>query len=247
MDRLAAFWPTNIAALEDQNRTSGLGKSQVNTAHFGFIKLLTYYHFLRSGDFVALFPEIEQDVDAQLPPEPSTSFTASIVEMSNTYLFISFIQARPVDISSTPFRVEITNDDVIYRRMISALSLLACDAAAQREDTRRNWEQLDPESLTVKENIVQGTELRDILIPSFGRPRRGSELLGNQLLRSWVERYRRPIPFRLDGDPDLGLNDSQLRAVASSLGERATVIQGVRSLLSASGNLQLFVDLYNTF
>jgi hypothetical protein len=154
--------------------------------------------------------------------------------MSSTDLDIYFPKlALPQSLSSTLFRIEIAYDAIVYERMKTALSRLACDTAAQREQTRQAWEEVSLTSERVSERTLRGTELRDVLIPEFGRSSRGSELLGNQLVRSWVERYRKHEPFHLDGDPDLGLNNSQLRAVAASLGERVSVIQGVCFFLSS--------------
>ncbi|GAA5870085.1 hypothetical protein JCM3774_004353, partial [Rhodotorula dairenensis] len=48
----------------------------------------------------------------------------------------------------------------------------------------------------------------------------------NQLINSWIERYRRDDPLVLPGDPDLGLNASQTKAIAMALGDRLSLIQG---------------------
>ena len=48
----------------------------------------------------------------------------------------------------------------------------------------------------------------------------------DQRIRSWYERYARDDPIRMDGDPDLGLNPSQLQAVAMMLKERVSLVQG---------------------
>ncbi|GAA5828083.1 hypothetical protein JCM11251_005722 [Rhodosporidiobolus azoricus] len=52
-------------------------------------------------------------------------------------------------------------------------------------------------------------------------------LRSNQLINSWIARYSRPgPPLAMPGDPDLGLNESQIRAIAMALGERVSLIQG---------------------
>lgn len=51
--------------------------------------------------------------------------------------------------------------------------------------------------------------------------------MDNQLIRSWVRRYERENPLKMVGDPELGLNESQTRAVAMALGESLSLIQGV--------------------
>lgn len=58
-------------------------------------------------------------------------------------------------------------------------------------------------------------------------------LRDNQLINSWIMRYSRDDPIELPGDPQLGLNPSQTKAIAMALGQRLSLIQGVRFLPSA--------------
>ncbi|WVW84149.1 hypothetical protein I302_106178 [Kwoniella bestiolae CBS 10118] len=52
-------------------------------------------------------------------------------------------------------------------------------------------------------------------------------LAKNQLIQSWTERYRRPgQPVEMEGDPKVGLNESQLKAIAMMLSERLSLVQG---------------------
>jgi len=48
-------------------------------------------------------------------------------------------------------------------------------------------------------------------------------------IQSWARRHSRVNPVRLEGDPELhGLNATQIRAIAMMVGERITLIHGVR-------------------
>lgn len=47
-------------------------------------------------------------------------------------------------------------------------------------------------------------------------------------IMSWAQRYMRPNPVRVEGDPVLPLNSSQVRAVATMIAEDMSLIQGVR-------------------
>lgn len=47
-------------------------------------------------------------------------------------------------------------------------------------------------------------------------------------IMSWAKRYMRPNPVRVEGDPCLPLNASQVGAVATMIGEGMSLIQGVR-------------------
>lgn len=107
----------------------------------------------------------------------------------------------------------------------------------------------------IREWTLQGTELRQDLVPpsssssssegtlagaTAGPPAAATTEMGmaagtesdlfreNQLINSWIERYRRDDPLVLPGDPDLGLNASQTKAIAMALGDRLSLIQGVR-------------------
>ena len=104
----------------------------------------------------------------------------------------------------------------------------------------------------IREWTLQGTELREEIVPSSAsssskaqsesqeneeappppllpRPIESDLFRDNQLIHSWIERYRRDDPLVLPGDPDLGLNASQTKAIAMALGDRLSLIQGVRS------------------
>lgn len=71
---------------------------------------------------------------------------------------------------------------------------------------------------------LAGTDIRDVLT---GHARHQPGLFWHDArIRSWYERYSRAHPIQLDGDPDLGLNASQMRAVAMMLKERVSLVQG---------------------
>lgn len=72
---------------------------------------------------------------------------------------------------------------------------------------------------------LAGTALRDVLTGQD--PVAGPGLFAeDQRIHSWCERYARARPLRVEGDPELGLNQSQLRAVAMMLRERVSLVQG---------------------
>lgn len=51
----------------------------------------------------------------------------------------------------------------------------------------------------------------------------------DQVMRSWLKRYHRPageVPVKLDGDPELHMDPSQVRAIAMMLSERLSLVQG---------------------
>lgn len=59
-------------------------------------------------------------------------------------------------------------------------------------------------------------------------------------IQSWARRHSRVNPVRVDGDPELhGLNPTQIRAIAMMVGERITLIHGVRG---SSFNFTLLIE-----
>lgn len=53
-------------------------------------------------------------------------------------------------------------------------------------------------------------------------------------IQSWARRYSQVNPIAIDGDPVLeGLNATQIRAIAMMIGERISLVQGVRFILSS--------------
>jgi hypothetical protein len=58
----------------------------------------------------------------------------------------------------------------------------------------------------------------------------GGAFKDDMRIQSWARRYMRPNPVSVEGDPVLdGLNRTQMRAVATMIGERLSLIQGVSS------------------
>ncbi|WFD19887.1 hypothetical protein MCAP1_002128 [Malassezia caprae] len=80
-------------------------------------------------------------------------------------------------------------------------------------------------STSQRRYALAGTALRDVLT---GQGAAGGPGLfaQDQRIHSWCERYARARPLRMEGDPELGLNQSQLRAVAMMLRERVSLVQG---------------------
>jgi hypothetical protein len=71
-------------------------------------------------------------------------------------------------------------------------------------------------------------------IPSTSRIDEPQGLLGrDQVIQSWTKRYRASNgkePVAVEGDPDVPLNPSQMRAIAMMLSERLSLVQGVRKV-----------------
>jgi hypothetical protein len=49
----------------------------------------------------------------------------------------------------------------------------------------------------------------------------------DQRIMSWAKRYSKDCPIVMDGDPPINLNNSQKKAIATMIGQRISLIQGV--------------------
>lgn len=108
-----------------------------------------------------------------------------------------------------------------------------------------------------REYILQGTYLRDILLRTFGdedhvdehdalqeaddvshvtrsvldhSPTEAADgaFKDDMRIQSWAKRYSKENPVVIEGDPVIeGLNDTQRRAMAMMIGQRASLVQGV--------------------
>ena len=56
----------------------------------------------------------------------------------------------------------------------------------------------------------------------------------DQRIMSWAKRYSKDYPIVMDGDPPIDLNHSQRKAIATMIGERISLIQGVGGKTSLS-------------
>lgn len=124
-------------------------------------------------------------------------------------------------------------DGSSFDRMLKALRLL-------REDPQVTEKVLHRDALKGASMTVAGTSLRGAILDSpFARSEKVASLAGtlafdttsavftsDQLIHSWAKRYTRPLPIVLPGDPDLGLNAMQTRAVAMVLTSRLSLVQG---------------------
>ncbi|THH07595.1 hypothetical protein EW145_g3266 [Phellinidium pouzarii] len=60
-----------------------------------------------------------------------------------------------------------------------------------------------------------------------GKPQLDGVFSEDCFIRSWAQRYQKPNPVVMEGDPELdGLNASQVRAMATMIGERISLVQG---------------------
>jgi len=173
----------------------------------------------------------------------------SIIRRKDSAFYICF--PSRFDLSGS-WRMDLGIPNIMYDRMRSAVSLLAYDPNV--------FEQASTGS---EEFILQGTGLRDVLLRSFqqssGQESDATSLslegpavvtspavdmpweeMGafreDQRIVSWAERYMKSNPIKMDSDPPINLNESQMQAMAAMIGRRISLIQGV----SAASSLVYF-------
>ena len=158
-------------------------------------------------------------------PSRTVRIPAEVLDVTSTQMRVRFSEAyERIDLSAfDSWRIDRGESNVVNERTEAALDALLYSPA----DVVRA---MTPE----KQYALAGTELRDVLTGIASRPspmytydQNADGLFANdQRIRSWYERYARDDPIRMDGDPDLGLNASQLQAVAMMLKERVSLVQG---------------------
>ncbi|PWN26382.1 hypothetical protein BDZ90DRAFT_53710 [Jaminaea rosea] len=150
------------------------------------------------------------------PPRPAQLFATVLAVETHRLRLLFHPPNSLVDLEACPsWRIDLAPNDAIDVKIDEAIERLAVDAAAlEASDAEGKLE-------------LQGTQLSAALVGEADeRAPTGSMFEQDQLIRSWYTRYARPDPLVLDGDPDLRLNPSQLRAVATMLANRISLIQG---------------------
>lgn len=124
--------------------------------------------------------------------------------------------------------MDVASSDLTFIRMRAALDNMHYDPA-----------HLADQSNAEQEMMLLGTHLRPLLLQSFlsspsppgdSATPTGRSILSDddQRLHSWAQRYQRTNPIVMDGDPVVDdLNASQIGAIASMLGNRLSLVQGV--------------------
>lgn len=127
------------------------------------------------------------------------------------------------------WRLDMARSDAIDVKIDEAIDNLAVDAnALATHDIEDRWEMVGTE---LAEPMLPRPDDRSLYSTSvsggedFSAPLLGSIFDSDLRIRSWYERYLLLNPVRVEGDPDLGLNGSQMQAVATMLSRRLSLIQ----------------------
>ncbi|KDR78403.1 hypothetical protein GALMADRAFT_1319277 [Galerina marginata CBS 339.88] len=180
---------------------------------------------------------------SRLDPLKEPPLLGSVLSRTQSHIRVCFPSA--FDLDDGVWRLDIGRPNLMYERMRTAISYLETDL--------EEVEDMEPESSL--QYILQGTHLRDVILHSFSSEpssltlgesetnddgvasseiedktfnfSNGGAFKYDQRIHSWARRYSQPNPVVVEGDPPLdGLNQSQIRAMASMIGDRASLIQG---------------------
>ncbi|KAJ9092501.1 hypothetical protein QFC19_008714 [Naganishia cerealis] len=180
----------------------------------------------------------------------STAYnTGSVVSKTFGSVKVSFDEPLNEAELSNTWRLDIWTSDIVLRRAKEALSTLHYNPVAidrhgvpQPEvvSTTETGEvtELAKPSIPITQQILPGTALRRVLLDDFIPPdapfSKPAHLNGpgffadNELIQSWCRRQLvdRREPIEVEGDPDIALNTSQKRAIATMLSSNISLIQG---------------------
>ncbi|GAA5912503.1 hypothetical protein JCM8208_006619 [Rhodotorula glutinis] len=182
---------------------------------------------------------------ASTPPPGSTSkwfVQGTVLEVRDGNLIVSFDEVDLWPLGDEAYQIDIGLDTSSYALQSAAIDNLFLDPSRQRAHNATQAAAVQHAFTrsgivpSLREWALQGTELRELVVPSSSQsqppsdlkvdPLKSDVLRQNQLINSWIERYRRDDPIELPGDPDLGLNASQTKAIAMALGDKLSLIQG---------------------
>lgn len=146
--------------------------------------------------------------------------TAELVDCTARQVRLRFSEAHEhIDLAAIDtWRFDRGENNVVNDRMESALDALMYDP----NDTARA-------STPERRYALVGTPLRDLLLPlppALRETPAEGVFSRDARIRSWYTRYAQPTPVVVEGDPALGLNPSQTRAVAMMLKEPLSLVQG---------------------
>ena len=96
------------------------------------------------------------------------------------------------------------------------------------EQSSRSENIVEDDGIVQPTHNLQPTDIDAIPVPAHLQAQTKSILADNQEIVSWTKRYLREAPVvRSEGDPEIPLNPSQIRAIAMMLSERLSLVQGV--------------------
>ncbi|CAO1632136.1 unnamed protein product [Sympodiomycopsis kandeliae] len=154
--------------------------------------------------------------------EPEVRVLATVISSDAYRLRLHFSPPHSrVDLEGCPsWRIDLAFNDAIYYKIGGVIDDLATDPVGlEKKDIENKWQ-------------ISGTDLAERLLPQVETQSAKPVSLADSIfaedlrIKSWYERHLLSNPVAVEGDPELQLNESQLKAVATMLSSRLSLIQG---------------------
>jgi hypothetical protein len=186
---------------------------------------------------------------SRVDPLEETPSKGSIIERTKTQLKICFPSTFEID---GPWRLDVDRTNLIFERMRKAISYLHYDAnhieqmpqsddqeyifhgtglrdvLLRSEDPARIAHKPDFHALQASDDVSYPKDALSHGVREFSPKEFEGVFKDDMRIHSWAERYSSDDPLVMEGDPDLGsLNKSQIKAMATMIGKRISLVQGV--------------------
>jgi len=178
------------------------------------------------------------------------TYTGSIIKLTRTDIRIA-LPSFPDDLDSGSWRLDLAMTNVMFERMRKAIASFHCDLDSLEQPRLGKVENillgtglrdvlLRSAHLLGKAEGVHALQApddvsypKDVLSHDVREPSQ-EDFRGlfkdDMRIYSWAERYSLDDPLIMEGDPDLShLNQSQIKAMATMVGKRISLVQGVSS------------------
>jgi regulator of nonsense transcripts 1 len=192
---------------------------------------------------------------SRLNPLEEQPFKGSIVELTKTQMKVCF----PTEFEEDGlWRVDLDQSNIIFERMRKAMAYFHYDLdvlealpRARDQEYILNGTSLkdvllqsgDPSrvvdgdqdfhTLQAADDVSYPTDVLSHDVRGFTAKEFESIFKDDIRIHSWVERYSRDDPVVVEGDPEFKhLNQSQIKAMATMIGKRISLVQGVSYLLT---------------
>lgn len=191
---------------------------------------------------------------SRVDPMKEIPYKGSIIELTKTQMRVSFPSAFEIE---GFWRLDLDRSNIIFERMRKAISSLHYDlkylerlprsedqehillgtglkdVLLQSEDPSRSLEHQhhDFHALQASDDISYPKDVLSHDVRGFSPKEFEGIFKDDMRIHSWAERYSLDDPLVVVGDPDLShLNKSQVKAMATMIGKRISLVQGVSSV-----------------
>ncbi|KAF8331588.1 P-loop containing nucleoside triphosphate hydrolase protein [Amanita rubescens] len=187
---------------------------------------------------------------SRIDPLQETPIHGSVVANNGTSVNVSFTERYEID--EGVWRLDVGISNLIYDRMRVALARLNHDVRLQEPNFVPNDQETILHGTHLRDVLLRSFSPEHAHLPQMlqapddvdypshqkldhgstvGKGKGGYEHMGafrdDMRIQSWARRYAEIDPVIVEGDPDLsGLNRTQIRALATMIGQRISLIQG---------------------